>query len=133
MTAIGNDTLGTRSTLNVNGKSYDYFSIAKASETIVAAPAVAVDLCQDRRRRNGRHQRIALDNRLGQHHQPGQLVAIDQHLGRLEPQAFYRALHGQQRRLQNVQAVNFFDARHGTRAAQRLGLDFVIQLFASQR
>jgi aconitate hydratase len=31
MTSIGQDTLGTRSTLNVGGKSYDYFSIAKAA------------------------------------------------------------------------------------------------------
>ncbi|MCU0728837.1 MAG: aconitase family protein, partial [Sphingopyxis sp.] len=34
MTALGNDTLGTRSTLDVGGKSYDYFSIAKAAETL---------------------------------------------------------------------------------------------------
>ncbi len=31
MTAIGHDTLGTRTTLNVNGKAYDYFSLAKAA------------------------------------------------------------------------------------------------------
>ena len=31
MTAIGQDTLGTRSTLTVGGKSYDYFSLAKAA------------------------------------------------------------------------------------------------------
>ena len=31
MTAIGQDTLGTRATLNVNGKSYDYFSLATAA------------------------------------------------------------------------------------------------------
>jgi aconitate hydratase len=31
MTAIGQDTLGTRDTLNAGGKSYDYFSLAKAS------------------------------------------------------------------------------------------------------
>ena len=32
MTAIGHDTLGTRTTLNVNGNAYDYFSLAKAAE-----------------------------------------------------------------------------------------------------
>ena len=32
MTAIGQDTLGTRSTLQAGGKSYDYFSLAKAAE-----------------------------------------------------------------------------------------------------
>ena len=32
MTAIGHDTLGARTTLNVNGKAYDYFSLAKAAE-----------------------------------------------------------------------------------------------------
>ena len=31
MTAIGQDTLGTRDTLNVNGKTYGYYSIAKAA------------------------------------------------------------------------------------------------------
>ena len=32
MTAIGHDTLGARTTLTVNGKAYDYFSLAKAAE-----------------------------------------------------------------------------------------------------
>jgi aconitate hydratase len=32
MTAIGQDTLGTRSTLEAGGKSYDYYSLAKAAE-----------------------------------------------------------------------------------------------------
>ncbi|MFW2851657.1 aconitate hydratase AcnA [Sphingomonas sp. TX0543] len=32
MTAIGHDTLGARSTLDVGGKAYDYFSLAKAAE-----------------------------------------------------------------------------------------------------
>src|SRR5215471_4219889 len=31
MTAIGQDTLGTRDTLDVGGKSYDYFSLSKAA------------------------------------------------------------------------------------------------------
>ncbi len=34
MTAIGKDTLGTRSTLDVNGKSYAYYSLAKAAEQL---------------------------------------------------------------------------------------------------
>ncbi|WP_260598597.1 aconitate hydratase AcnA [Sphingomonas endolithica] len=32
MTAIGQDTLGTRATLDVNGKQYDYYSLSKAAE-----------------------------------------------------------------------------------------------------
>ena len=32
MTAIGQDTLGTRSTLTAGGQTYDYFSLAKAAE-----------------------------------------------------------------------------------------------------
>ena len=32
MTAIGQDSLNARATLTVGGKSYDYFSIAKAAE-----------------------------------------------------------------------------------------------------
>jgi len=32
MTAIGQDSLGTRTTLEAGGKSYDYFSLAKAAE-----------------------------------------------------------------------------------------------------
>jgi aconitate hydratase len=34
MTATGQDSLGVRSTLNVGGKSYEYFSIAKAAEKL---------------------------------------------------------------------------------------------------
>ena len=34
MTAIGKDSLGTRSTLDVNGKSYAYYSLAKAAEQL---------------------------------------------------------------------------------------------------
>jgi aconitate hydratase len=34
MTQVGKDTLGTRSTLNVGGKDYAYYSFAKAAETI---------------------------------------------------------------------------------------------------
>jgi len=34
MTAIGQDTLGTRDTLSAGGKSYDYFSLAKASSKL---------------------------------------------------------------------------------------------------
>src|SRR4051812_24571528 len=34
MTAVGQDTLGTRETLNVGGKSYAYYSIAKATGRI---------------------------------------------------------------------------------------------------
>jgi len=34
MTAIGKDTLATRSTLNVNGKEYAYYSLAKAAEQL---------------------------------------------------------------------------------------------------
>ena len=36
MTATGQDSLGVRSTLNVGGKSYEYFSIAKAAEKLAA-------------------------------------------------------------------------------------------------
>ncbi|MCE3519279.1 hypothetical protein LXJ58_31510, partial [Escherichia coli] len=32
MTAIGQDSLNTRTTLDVGGKAYDYFSLAKAAE-----------------------------------------------------------------------------------------------------
>ncbi len=31
MTAIGQDTLGTRDTLDVGGKTYHYYSLAKAA------------------------------------------------------------------------------------------------------
>ena len=34
MTQVGQDTLGTRSTLTVGGKDYAYYSFAKAAETI---------------------------------------------------------------------------------------------------
>lgn len=34
MTGIGKDTLGTRSTLDVNGKQYAYYSLAKAAEQL---------------------------------------------------------------------------------------------------
>eukprot|EP01037_Dinobryon_pediforme_P023973 gene23973-25593_t len=34
MTAIGQDTLGTRTTLDVGGTSYDYYSLATAAEKL---------------------------------------------------------------------------------------------------
>jgi len=34
MTQVGKDSLGTRSTLNVGGKEYAYYSLAKAAETV---------------------------------------------------------------------------------------------------
>ncbi len=34
MTAVGHDTLGTRSTLDVGGKSYAYYALAKAAEKL---------------------------------------------------------------------------------------------------
>jgi aconitate hydratase A / 2-methylisocitrate dehydratase len=34
MTSTGQDTLGTRSTFKVGGKSYTYFSLAKAAATL---------------------------------------------------------------------------------------------------
>ena len=34
MTAIGQDTLNTRSTLTAGGKSYDYYSLSKAAEQL---------------------------------------------------------------------------------------------------
>ncbi|NWN33770.1 hypothetical protein GY663_31825, partial [Klebsiella michiganensis] len=34
MTAIGNDTLGTRDTLSVGTASYDYFSLPKAAKKL---------------------------------------------------------------------------------------------------
>ncbi len=34
MTQVGKDTLGTRSTMNVGGKEYAYYSLARASETV---------------------------------------------------------------------------------------------------
>ena len=34
MTAIGQDSLGTRQTLDVNGKQYAYYSLAKAAEQL---------------------------------------------------------------------------------------------------
>ena len=34
MTQVGKDTLGTRSTLNVGGKDYSYYSFAKAAEKL---------------------------------------------------------------------------------------------------
>jgi aconitate hydratase len=34
MTAIGHDTLSTRATLNVGGRSYAYYSLAKAAEQL---------------------------------------------------------------------------------------------------
>ena len=34
MTATGKDTLSTRSTLDVNGKSYAYYSLSKAAEQL---------------------------------------------------------------------------------------------------
>ena len=34
MTAVGNDSLGTRSTFRVGDRTYAYYSLAKAGETL---------------------------------------------------------------------------------------------------
>ena len=52
---------------------------------------------------------------------------------RQQTQALDRAPHRQQRGLQDVQAVDLLDARHGDAAAQRLGADLVEQALAPCR
>jgi len=39
MTAIGQDTLGTRETLNVGGKAYGYYSLARRLPSWAMSPA----------------------------------------------------------------------------------------------
>ena len=94
------------------------------------AQLVAINLGNDRRSRYRLDQRIAPDNRLGQHVERGQAVAIHQHLDRPQPKTFDRPLHGEHRGLQDVDAVYFLDTglSHGT--AQCIGKDLVVQAFA---
>ena len=93
------------------------------------APAVAVHLGKDGGCRDGRHQRIALDNGLRRNIQHGQPVAVHQHRGRFEPQPHDGTAHGQQRGLQDVELVDLFDTGLGNAAAQGLGADLVVKLF----
>ena len=94
---------------------------------------VAVHLGQDGRGGDRRHQRVAIDDGLGQHVQRRQPVAVHQHLHRLQAQALDRALHRQHGGLQDVEPVDFLDAGLRNRAAQGLCADLVVQLFALQR
>ena len=43
MTAVGNDSLGTRTALDVGGKSYAYYSLAKAGERLGEIAGVLID------------------------------------------------------------------------------------------
>ena len=59
MKAIGQDTLKTRRTLNVQGKSYDYFSLteaAKALGDISRLPVSSESAAGERAALRGRHQ-----------------------------------------------------------------------------
>ena len=71
-------------------------------------PAVTVHLGQNGCRRDGWNQGVALDNGLGRQVEQRQAVAIDQHHGRLEPQAHHGPAHGQQRGLQDVEPIDLF-------------------------
>ena len=105
-------------------------SIGRINFIHLQALAVAVHLGQNRRCRNGRHLGIAFDNRFSRNLQLRQTVAVDQHQGRFEPQPLDRAAHGQQRCLQDVQLVDFFDAGLGNAAAQGPGADFIEKALA---
>src|SRR3546814_12158903 len=85
---------------------------------------------EDARRRNTRMQRVAADNR-GRGVAPfGKAVAIDEYLVRIETQRLDRARHSEKGRLQDVDAVDLFDARLADApAAARLDLD--LQLAAA--
>lgn len=100
---------------------------------ILLAQAVSSDFGNDRRRRNRGDARIAAHNRFSQHRQPGQTVPINQHLDRFQSQTLHRPLHGQQARLQNIERINFSNARLPNRAAQRVGHDLIVQPLAARR
>src|SRR3972149_4739700 len=59
--------------------------------------------------RNRRMQPVSLDDGTRRARQPGTPVAIDPGFIRRHAQPLHRALHGEQRGLQDVQAVYFFD------------------------
>src|SRR3546814_2276527 len=66
---------------------------------------------EDARRRNTRMQRVAADDR-GRGVAPfGKAIAIDEYLVRVEAQRLDRARHREEGRLQDIDTVDFFDAR----------------------
>src|SRR3546814_10008936 len=87
-------------------------------------------LREDARRRNTRMQRVAADDR-GRGVAPfGKAIAIDEYLVRVEAQRLDRARHREEGRLQDIDTVDFFDARlTDAPAAARLDLD--LQLAAA--
>src|SRR3546814_5433418 len=89
-------------------------------------------LREDARRRNTRMQRVAADDR-GRGVAPfGKAIAIDEYLVRVEAQRLDRARHREEGRLQDIDTVDFFDARlTDAPAAARLDLD--LQLAAALR
>ena len=92
------------------------------------AQPVTMHLGQNRGRSNASHLGITAHHRLSGHNQTaGQSVAVNQHQGRLQGQALNRTAHGQQGRLQDVQAVDLLNA--GASDGKRVGapLDFLKQ------
>src|SRR3546814_7931149 len=91
---------------------------------------VAMLFREDARRRKTRMQRVAADDR-GRGVAPfGKAIAIDEYLVRVEAQRLDRARHREEGRLQDIDTVDFFDARlTDAPAAARLDLD--LQLAAA--
>ncbi|MNT28858.1 hypothetical protein D3C72_1645700 [compost metagenome] len=94
---------------------------------------VARRLGQDGRRRNGGHQRIALDDGLHRAAQLGRLVAIHQRKLRRYGQPLHCPLHRQHGGAQNIQGVDLFYAGAGNAPGQGVFLDLKRQGFAGGR
>jgi hypothetical protein len=77
-------------------------------------------------------QPISLDDRACTARQPGATVAVDPGFVRPHAQPLDRALHGEQRRLQDVQAVDFLDARDPDRESARMLPDQIGELFTRE-
>src|SRR5205807_10272 len=84
---------------------------------------IARGLRQDGCRRDYPHFRVAVYDRPGRHRKHRAMRTIEQHLVGQDRKCLHRAPHGEQARLQDVQAVDFLDARPGDCPGQRSVLD----------
>jgi len=91
---------------------------------------IARGLRQDRGRRDHPHFRVSVNDRASRDGKRGAVRSVEQDFIGQDRQGLHGAAHGEEARLQDVQAVDFLDARPGDRPGERFFLDDVGEAFA---
>src|SRR2546426_2629350 len=94
---------------------------------------IARGLRQDGCRRDHPHLRVAIDYRPNRDRKQRAMWAVEQYLVGRDRKRFHRAPHGEEARLKDIQAVDFFHARPSDGPGQRSILDEDREPFALAR